>query len=64
MQTVGEAAVGTSGSAHEHQLVHGGGSKPMLTPFAGALPTAGHGCGLALCYDETRGGLVVPKPHK
>lgn len=33
-----EAGVGTSGVAHEHQPGHGGGSEPMLRPFAGAVP--------------------------
>lgn len=61
MQSAGEAAVGTSGSVREHPLVHGGGSEPVLTPFAGAVPAAGHGCGSALCYDEARGGLFCTK---
>lgn len=47
-----EAAVGTSGLVCEHQPVHGGGPDLLLTSFAGAVPMAGHGCGLALCYGE------------
>lgn len=63
MWSAAEAVVGTSGSAREHQPVHGGGSEPMLTPCAGAVPMAGHGCGFAFCYDGARRGLA-PKPHK
>lgn len=44
MQSAGEGAVGISGSAREHQPIRGGGSEPVLTPFAGAFPMAGRGC--------------------
>lgn len=44
MWSAGEAVVGTSGSTCDHHPVHGGGSETVLTPFAGAVPTAGLGC--------------------